>query len=175
MKLIPNAGNDRVIDLVQEVLAPGHRLDMVTPAISLFAFEALAAHLANLHSARLVLPPASADLEWLGKAADRPARNRLQVQRLASRLAEWLREKAVIRRATRSVPQGTLVVRDGDGGVLNVVQGSFALTTDGLGITPGNPLSFIQASEAPADGNMLSQWFDVQWAALSDDAAAAGL
>ena len=46
--------------------------------------------------------------------------------------------------------------------------GSFAFSTDGLGVTPGNPLSLIQASENLAEAQMLSQWFDSQWAMLRD-------
>lgn len=41
------------------------------------------------------------------------------------------------------------------------VLGSFGFSTDGLGITPGNPLSLIQAAENPAEAQMLSQWFDL--------------
>ena len=41
--------------------------------------------------------------------------------------------------------------------------GSLAFSTDGLGLTPGNPLSLIQASETPEEARLLSQWFDAQW------------
>jgi SNF2 family DNA or RNA helicase len=50
--------------------------------------------------------------------------------------------------------------------------GSIGLTTDGLGLAPGNPLSLIQASETPEEALMLSQWFDAQWASLPNDPAA---
>ena len=49
--------------------------------------------------------------------------------------------------------------------------GSFDFTTDGLGITPGNPLNLIQTSESPEEANALAQWFDAQWADLPDGAA----
>ncbi|MGB3013325.1 MAG: DEAD/DEAH box helicase [Candidatus Nanopelagicales bacterium] len=39
-------------------------------------------------------------------------------------------------------------------------------------MTPGNPLSFIQASESPAESQVLAQWFDAQWAALGARAEA---
>jgi len=35
-----------------------------------------------------------------------------------------------------------------------------------LGLTPGNPLSLIQASESSDEATQLAQWFDNQWAAL---------
>ncbi|MBL8484061.1 MAG: helicase, partial [Rhodocyclaceae bacterium] len=44
--------------------------------------------------------------------------------------------------------------------------GSFAFSTDGLGLTPGNPLNLIQASESTAEAAQLAGWFDHQWATL---------
>jgi SNF2 family DNA or RNA helicase len=44
-----------------------------------------------------------------------------------------------------------------------VVLGSLSFSTDGLGITPGNPLNLIQASENADESRLLSQWFDAQW------------
>jgi hypothetical protein len=47
------------------------------------------------------------------------------------------------------------------------VLGAFSFSTEGFGITPGNPLSLIQASETPEESALLSQWFDTQWAGLT--------
>jgi hypothetical protein len=167
MKLVRNAGTDRVIDLIQSEFRTGGRLDFLTPSASLFAFEeVLRAGGAKLDKSRLALPQESADLALLGTEADRPARNRLQTARLAKQFADWLRDRAEVRRAGGAVPQGLAVVRSPDGTPKQAVHGAFGLNTDGLGLTPGNPLSFIQASESEAEAHMLAQWFDAQWAAL---------
>jgi hypothetical protein len=55
---------------------------------------------------------------------------------------------------------------------VQAILGSFSLSTDGLGITPSNPLSLIQASETPDESSLLSGWFDAQWAALRTDPGA---
>ena len=47
------------------------------------------------------------------------------------------------------------------------MHGAFSLTTTGLGVTPGNPLSLIQASETAAEAQLLSTWFEAQWASLT--------
>ena len=94
MKLVRNAGTDRVLDLIQPQLNKGTQLDLLTPAASLFAFEALREGAARLAGARVVLPCDKADLALLGGEADRPARNRLQAPRLARLMAEWGRAKA---------------------------------------------------------------------------------
>ena len=166
MKIVRNVGAERVIDLVRPRMLSGHQLDAVTPALSLFAFAELITEAVRLDKARLLLPQESVDLASLGSEADRASRNQLRTRWLAKRFSEWLAAKAEIRRAVGTVPQAALVLRDAQAKPQQVVLGSFALTTEGLGTTPGNPLSLIQASETAEESQLLSQWFDVQWAAL---------
>ncbi len=166
MKLVRNTGADRVIDLLRPGLTAGRQLDVVTPHFSLFAFSEMMHELAALAGCRLLLPPGSADLAVLGSDADRAARNRLTTRWLASRLSQWIESKTEVRRALGPVPQGAFVLRDGEARPLQVLLGSLAFSSDGLGLTPGNPLSLIQVSETPEEANLLSQWFDVQWSSL---------
>ena len=166
MRLIRNTGSDRVIDLVREGLKPGDQLDAMTASLSLFAFEALLGEMSRLSSIRLLLPRAGADLSMLGEEADRGARNQLRIRWLAARCVDWLQAKAEIRRASGSVPQGTVVIRDPDGQPRHIALGSLGLSTDGLGVSAGNPLGLIQASESAEESQTLSQWFDQQWSSL---------
>ena len=81
-----------------------------------------------------------------------------------------------VRRANGPVPQGAVVLRNGDGGPGQAVLGSFSFSTAGLGLTPGNPLNLIQASETPEESARLSDWFEAQWSSLAADTGAkAGL
>jgi len=172
MKFVSNAGTDRVLDLVRPWLKAGNGLDMVTPTFSLFAFAELLADADKLSSARVVLPvPPSTegdDLSLLGSSKDRAARNKLQAPWLAKKLSAWLDHKAQIKHASGGVPQGSLVLRDSQGQAQQAVLGSFSFSTEGLGLTPGNPLSLIQSSESADEARMLSQWFDAQWASLKE-------
>jgi hypothetical protein len=166
MKILRNTGTERVIDLVRPWLVQGNQLDVVTSSLSLFAYSELLGEVSKLAKTRLLLPPEEADLAFLGAEADRGARNRLQAGWLARRCAAWLQDKVELRRAPDPVPQGALVVRDGDSRPQQAVLGSFSFNTAGLGITPGNPLSLIQASETPDESSLLSQWFDAHWNGL---------
>ncbi len=177
MKFVSNAGTDRVVDLVRPWLKPNHQLDVVSPSFSLFAFAEVLADVPRLANARLVVPAhrpkhdsdsVHEQLELLGSKADRATRNKLQAPWLARKFAAWLDAKAQVRNASGAIPQGTMVLRDDQGTAQQAVLGSFAFSTEGLGITPGNPLSLIQTSESPAEAQMLSQWFDMQWGALKD-------
>lgn len=166
MKLIHNTGKDRVIDLMRPHLGSGNQLGCVTPAFSLFAFSELRDALAGLERVQLILPPDEAGLDFLGGDNDRAARNRLQTRWLAIQCAKWVSEKTELRRALGPVPQGAVVMRNAQAEPEQVVLGSFAFTRDGLGLTPGNPLSLIQASESAEEAAQLARWFDQQWVAL---------
>lgn len=172
MKLVRNTGTDRVVDLIRPGIGRGHRLDMLTSALSLFAFSEIHREAGELDGCRLVLPPDGSDLAVLGTAADRPSRNRLQVRWLARRLLQWIDSHAEVRRATSPIPQGAFVMRNAEGNPVQALLGSLAFSTDGLGLTPGNPMNLIQESETPEEAALLSQWFDAQWAALGADVAA---
>ena len=166
MKLIHNTGADRVIDLMRPHLKRGSQLGLVSPSFSLFAFAELRDALAGLEKVQLILPPDDEGLEFLGGEGDRAARNGLQARWLAVQCAKWISEKVELRRALGPVPQGAAVMRDAQATTEQVVLGSFAFSTDGLGLTPGNPLSLIQASESADEATQLAKWLDHQWAAL---------
>lgn len=166
MKLIHNTGADRVIDLIRPHLRRGNQVGCVTPSFSLYAFAEMREALSVLDRVQLILPSDDEALEFLGADGDRAARNRLQARWLANQCAKWVREKVDLRRASGSVPQGAVVIRKPGATPEQVVLGSLAFSTSGLGLTPGNPLSLIQASESAAEAAQLAQWFDQQWASL---------
>jgi hypothetical protein len=84
MKLIKNTGNDRVMDALRSGLHSSSKLDIVTPAFSVFAFAEFAAQLQGLSACRLVSPDSSqTDLQLLGSDADRAFRNQLSARWLA--------------------------------------------------------------------------------------------
>ena len=172
MKIVRNTGTDRVIDIVRPWLRAGNRVDLASDKLSLLAFGELAGDLARAAEARVVLPPDEADLDLLGSVADRAARNRLQGRWLAGRCADWIENTAEVRRARGTVPQGAMVLRNGDGRAGQGLLGSFSFSTDGLGLAPGNPLNLIQASESPEECEQLAAWFDAQWSGLMEDGAA---
>jgi hypothetical protein len=166
MKLVHNTGTSRVIDLIRQHLKRGNQLGCVTPAFSLFAFAELIESLSTLEKVQLILPAEDRALEFLGSDGDRTARNRLQTRWLALQCAQWVGDKVELRRALGNVPQGAVVLSNSQAKPEQVVLGSFAFSTDGLGLTPGNPLSLIQASESADEASQLARWFDQQWTAL---------
>lgn len=165
MRVISNTGTERLADLLRPCLGAVHKLDLATSALSLFAFENLANELEHLAGTRLLLPPHGTDLGLLGNEVDRAARNRLQSQWLARRLRDWIAGRVECRTARGAIPQGAIVLRDSHSTPQQAVLGAFAFTTDGLGLSAGNPLSLVQVSETREEAEALGRWFDAQWAA----------
>ena len=89
MKLLANRGNERVIDELRAKIGPQARLDVATPAVSLFAFHELRDVLAGLSECRLVLPEgADVGAGLLGEDADRAYRNQLEIRALATGVSQ---------------------------------------------------------------------------------------
>lgn len=166
VNIVRNSGSDRVVDLARACITPGAEVGVVSSSFSLFAFGDLLDALAKISRARIVLPPDGLDLRLLGGDSDRTRRNQLQLRWLAARCADWLGEKSEVRYAAGAVPQGALLVSDASLRPRQVFFGSFAFTTDGLGTSPGNPLSLIQTSESTDEAAQLSSWFDDTWRGL---------
>lgn len=172
MRVIQNAGSDRVFDHLLPWLKAGFQLDLVTNAFSLFALSSLRREIMDLARVRMIIPPDGSDLSLLGAEMDREARNRMQSHWLARRCSSWIEQKVDSRHAKSMIQQGIMIVRDTDGMPVLALTGSLALTTEGLGLTPGNPLSLIQISESPEETAPLSQWFDGQWKSLAGERSA---
>ena len=155
-----------MVDLIQPLLQPGNEIDVASEAVSLHAFGELARSLSRLAKTRLILPPVDTELSLFGTEADRAARNRLQGRWLAERCADWIENAVEVRRATRAVPQGAIVVRNGEGSPQQAFIGSFSFSTDGIGLAPGNPLNLIQTSETLEECARLCEWFERQWSTM---------
>ena len=168
MRLVRNTGSDRVSDIVRSHLGDGTSIDAVSPALSIFGFSELIGSLNPGPACRLVLPAGLDGHTLVGMANERAARNRLQTRWLATRLLRWLNGNVTVRLAGSSVPQGTLVLRSQSGAPVQALLGAVALTSEGLGLVPGNPLNLIQASESADEAGMLAQWFESQWTSLPD-------
>ncbi len=167
MKLLKNQGSERVIDELRTNLTAGGSLDAASPDLSLFAYGELREALRRVSSCRLILPLSQANAPTLlGSAADRGHRNQLAAHALARDLAEWLLRAVEVKAAPGPLPQATLVTKNADGTPSQVISGNCPLTTDGLGLAPGNQFSLVQATETPGESQLLSAWFTQLWSAL---------
>lgn len=171
MRLLRNAGVERVVDILRTGFSSAHTIDLAVASISLFAYVELNQELAKLAGARVILPWETLEAGFLGGNGDRQARNQLRTRALAKRCSQWLASGTDIRRARGKIPQAVVLLRDDTGHPYQAIMGSFDFTTDGLGITPGNQLNLIQVSEKTEEAYALGQWFDAQWADLPTGSA----
>ncbi|HVA63918.1 MAG TPA: SNF2-related protein [Terriglobales bacterium] len=162
MKLIANAGKDRVIDHLRPLLQAGASLDLASPSLSLFAFAELRPELARLGASRLALP-LTGELGLAGGPEDRAFRNRLQLAWLARQCAHWLRHQAQLRLVPGALPQAVMVARSPQPTDAAGFAGNCAFSTAGLGLTPGDQFGLVQATETAAEADALAGWFELLW------------
>lgn len=167
MKLLKNQGAERVIDELRSSFSEGGGFDVATPTLSVFAYGELREALRKLATGRLLLPVGDkAPLALLGSDADRSYRNQFKTRKLAQDLRDWLNKSVEVKGASAPIPQSTLVVNDAEGKPVKVIAGNCPLSTDGLGITPANQFSLVQATESPEESQLLAAWFTQMWGAL---------
>jgi hypothetical protein len=167
VKLLSNIGTNRVIDALRQNVKSGASLGIATPFFSLFAFSEIRDLFNQTKHSRLIMPlDAGIDLTLLGSAADRPARNRLHARWLARECAKWIREKTELRQSSNPLPQSVFLVRQIDAGQSRAIVGNCPLTTDGLGLAPGNQFSLIQCTETPEEVELFAAWYESLWSAM---------
>jgi len=166
MRISKNLGNDRVIDLVASHVTPGTKLDLLSARFSMYAFASVLPYLHQLKHARLILPRDADQLELTGGEADRPSRNMLRSRWLAGEAAAWLKNAAEVRLSDQIIPQGLFVINDAHDQARLSLSGTVSFTTEGMGVTPGNPMSLVQVSESDHEAAMVAEWFNTLWSAL---------
>lgn len=164
MKIVKNQGTDRVITELRSSFEKGGNLDVASPDLSLFGFGEMRDLLDQLSRARIIISPSLSEHQpLLGAEADRGFRNQLNAHKLAREFAEWLRARADIKVAPAPLPQAILVANDSQGMPVKVISGNCSITTEGLGVTPSNEFSLIQATESAQESQLLAGWFSKMW------------
>jgi hypothetical protein len=169
MKLVKNHGAERVIDELRAAGASHGSIDAATPSLSLFAYAEIRDLLNGGSANRLVLPQEQMTArDLLGGEGDRSYRNQLNASGLSRDFAQWLSREVQLKASPTTLPQSTIVVRDAQGHPCRVISGNCPLTTEGLGVAPGNQFSLVQSTETAEESALFSAWFDQLWASLPD-------
>ncbi len=111
MRIIKNVGADRLVDVLQSAMPLSRSMDVAAADLSIYAVAELLRDATTLQKLRLVLPALMQELGYLGGAADRASRNRLDSRAVAAKIAEWLATVAQVRVARAGIPQGAVVLR----------------------------------------------------------------
>jgi hypothetical protein len=166
MRILTNAGNDRVIDQLRTWLASGvATVDLMSPDFSLHAFAEAREMLGKVASARLLLGKDAMDgHSFFGGPSDISYRNKLQGRWLARNAHDWIKGSAEVRHTVAPPPQ-SLIAMKGET-QRHAVLGTCCFTTEGLGITPGSQLGLVQASDAQEEAAAFAAWFQATWDSL---------
>jgi len=169
MKILSNQGSERVVDVLSKSLDKNGKLDAASVGLSFFAFDELRERITNLSVSRFILPADHLHTSYLlGSESDRALRNRLTISALARSLRDWLQGSGLIKTSKFPLQQSILVSKNSDGDPIQTISGNCSLTTSGLGITPPDPFSLVQATQSPDEARLLAAWFEQLWSSLPD-------
>ena len=172
MKLVRNTGNDRVVDLIRPLWARTRLEASSVHSCPCLRSPSSSEDLDRLTRCRLVLgrdPTLSAFWDRMRTARGATdfrvdgLRPNWRVGLPARRTSG---ERSSQFRSPRLSSTANLVPQRGPWSVPSRSR------TDGLGLTPGNPLCLIQASETSEEAGIVADWFDAQWRALPEDPGA---
>ncbi|QNI84828.1 Putative Type III restriction enzyme/ Res subunit [Synechococcus sp. PROS-7-1] len=125
----------------------------------------------NFQKFQLILAPKGSDLKTTGSTEERHSRNTLRLRWITKQILNLAEKDFQIRNAKTNIPQGAFVIRDSGQKPIKALIGSLSLSDSGLGLSPGNPLNLIQASESEEEAKAINTWFKEQWDALEDETA----
>ncbi|MFM8331398.1 MAG: helicase-related protein [Candidatus Methylumidiphilus sp.] len=168
-----NYGRGRVADFLEEKIAKGSTLSIVSAYFTIYAYEALADKLDHIESLQFLfgeprfvssLDPEKTDKKGF-KIEDEGLElaNRLQQKAIAKRCADWIRKKVEIRSIRQTGLLHGKLYRIHDGHREHAILGSSNFTRRGLGLsaTPNIELNLIVDSDH--DRADLKAWFDEIW------------
>ena len=171
MRFIKNSANNRVIDEIQASSKQGYELCSITDRFSIFAFLRLLKSEHNFKKFQLILAPKGSDLKTTGSTEERHSRNTLRLRWITKQILNLAEKDFQIRNAKTNIPQGAFVIRDSGQKPIKALIGSLSLSDSGLGLSPGNPLNLIQASESEEEAKAINAWFMEQWDGIEEETA----
>jgi len=163
-----------VADFLRAKTADGAELSVVSAYFTIYAFDALKAHLARVGGLRFLfgeprfvkeLDPDRTDARAFHIQDDGIClANRLEQKRAARECADWLRDKVEIRSVVRSGFLHGKLYHISHDGAEDAIVGSSNFTVRGLGLADvGNNIELNLEVDSRRDRQDLKAWFDEFW------------
>jgi len=171
--LLDNRTQGRVGEVLRESIQDNARLSIISSLFSVYAYFLLNQELARVGALRLLFPPNADSIPesetkplqipgLTGCAVDRCFRNTLNLTKIARECAQWLEQKAEIKRILSPVSQNLFHIENPDNDAV-AIHGSSPFTTSGLGFVPSDGYEMNTCFKTHEETNSLLSWFDTIW------------
>ena len=169
--LLDNKKNGKVGDTLRDNLQTGSSLAIITGLFSIYGFDALKKELNRVDQVRLLFSKihnvASDSLPLQGLNGDpfeRRFKNQLNQHQIAKECADWLTNKAEIKRVNNpySVNQNLSHVQKAQDSAV-AIQGSSNFTTSGLGFSESDKYDMNMCLTETESTTALLEWFNGIW------------
>lgn len=163
VRVITNQGDNTVLHLLQTSIASGSSLDIVTPAFSIFALNALMGQLRKLSRVRIILTedifeqPVSDYLrryeiaqkrnQIAGNNYEIRLRNQMMNASIAKDISKMIKRKIEFKKIKGQTTMAPMLILNGntEGASSFVIQSTFSFTGDGIGLTESSNLTPMTA------------------------------
>lgn len=182
VKVITNQGDNTVLHLLQTSIASGSSLDIVTPAFSIFALNALMDQLRNLSRVRIILiedifeQPVSDYLrryeiaqkrnQIAGNNYEIRLRNQMMNASIAKDISKMIKRKIEFKKIKGQTTMAPMLILNGntEGASSFVIQSTFSFTGDGIGLTESSNLTPMTALMNLSEVNAsMTDSFNAAW------------
>ena len=169
--LLDNKKNGKVGDTLRDNLQTGSSLAIITGLFSIYGFDALKKELNRVDQVRLLFSKIhnvagdSLPLQGLnGDPFERRFKNQLNQHQIAKECADWLTNKAEIKRVNNpySVNQNLFHVQKAQDSAV-AIQGSSNFTTSGLGFSESDKYDMNMCLTETESTTALLEWFNGIW------------
>ncbi len=170
--LLDNRKNGKVGDELRKHLTNGSKLSIISGLFSIYGFESLKKELLHIDSLRLVLSqyqvnsssPEEGFTSLGGDCFELRFKNQLNQAQVAKECADWLKNKAEIRKATNpmTISQNLFHAQDGNGEAI-AIQGSSEFTSAGFGYTETDRYHMNTCTTDKMSTVAMLEWFVDIW------------
>ena len=163
--LLDNKSHGRVIDELSASLGVNSRVAVLTACFSVFGFSALKRELGKIDELRLLLANSDATeaLKLAGTLDETGLKNGLNLQRISSECADWVRKKVQVRQLTGAPIAQNIFHMQSASGEAAAIAGTSDFTAAGLGAVQSKSFAMNTVSKDPEAAKQLINWFETIW------------
>ncbi|WP_323772147.1 helicase-related protein [Antarctobacter sp.] len=163
--LLDNKSHGRVVDELRRSLNDESKMAVLTGLFSIYGYAELRDELRKISTLRLLLGNAeTVKIDSLaGNRDETSLRNKLDLQRVASECADWVKRKVDVQQLHGSTIAQNIFHIANEHSAPTAISGSSDFTAAGLGSVPSRSFAMNTVTHDPAATEQLLSWFDTIW------------
>lgn len=163
--LLDNKNHGKVVDELRATIGQDSKIAVLTGLFSIFGYSALKSELSKVDELRLLLANGDAAMPktLAGTMDETGLKNELNLQRVASECADWIKRKSEVRKLTGAPIAQNIFHVQTPRGASSAISGTSDFTAAGLGVARSNTFAMNTVTKDPEGARQLLGWFETIW------------